>query len=58
MLTYGGVGHYSATKTFDDFFSQALEYEVRKKIDVLTVRPFYVTTPMTRNTTSLTHATA
>ena len=58
MFSYKGTAHYSATKTYDDFFSRALEPEVRHKVDVLTVRPFYVTTPMTKKTTSFMHSTA
>lgn len=58
MLVYEGTAHYSATKTYDDVFSQIINLELNSKIDVLTVRPFYVTTALTRNTESATHATA
>jgi short-subunit dehydrogenase len=57
MAAFAGAVHYSATKTFDDMFSRTIEYELRFKVDVLTVRPFFVTSHMTKNTTSLTHAT-
>lgn len=55
---FGGASNYSATKTFDDYLSLAVEYELRGKIDILTARPFIVTTPMTRNTDSLIHTSA
>lgn len=58
MIVYEGTAHYSATKTYDDVFSEAINMEVNSKVDVLTVRPFYVSTPMTRNTVSATHALA
>ncbi len=58
MIIYQGTAHYSATKTYDDVFSESINLEVKNNIDVLTVRPFYVSTPMTKNTTSATHATA
>ena len=58
MIVYKGTAHYSATKTFDDFFSRALSYELYPTTDVLTVRPFYVSTPMTKNITSLTFCSA
>jgi len=57
MFSYAGTAHYSATKTFDDYFSRALEPEVRHKVDVLTVRPFYVSSSMTKNTSSFMHST-
>ncbi|CAD8051936.1 unnamed protein product [Paramecium sonneborni] len=37
---------YSATKAFDDHFSQSLALEV-EGIDILSHRPFFVTTPLT-----------
>lgn len=49
MIVYKGTAHYSATKTYDDYFSRSLSYEISSKTDVLTVRPFYVSTPMTKN---------
>ena len=40
--------HYGATKTFNDYFSKSLYYELQSKgIDVLTVAPGYVATPLT-----------
>lgn len=50
MAYYAGSGHYSATKKFIDFLSQSLAYEYSSKVDVLTSRPYIVTTSMTRNT--------
>ncbi len=38
---------YSATKAFNDFFSKALSVEYRKKIDILSVRPMFVSTALT-----------
>lgn len=45
---------YCAGKHFDDFFSKSLDYEY-KEVDFLSVRPALVTTPLTRNTSSLIH---
>jgi 17beta-estradiol 17-dehydrogenase / very-long-chain 3-oxoacyl-CoA reductase len=55
LANFSGCVHYSATKKFDDYLSLTLAEEFREKIDVLTVRPFMVTTPMTRNTDSIMH---
>eukprot|EP01017_Pseudomicrothorax_dubius_P030741 TRINITY_DN3859_c0_g2_i2.p1 TRINITY_DN3859_c0_g2~~TRINITY_DN3859_c0_g2_i2.p1 ORF type:complete len:137 (-),score=37.68 TRINITY_DN3859_c0_g2_i2:135-545(-) len=50
---------YSATKAFDDFFSRALALEMyQEKVDVLTLRPFYVTTPMSAMKTGFDTITA
>jgi len=50
---------YSATKTFNKFISQALRAEFAdKNIDVMTMTPCYVTSPMTLNTTNLLFITA
>ena len=39
----------AATKVFDDYFSKALFYELRAKgVDVLSVKPGMVATPMTK----------
>jgi len=38
---------YSGTKAFNDFFSKALSVEYRKNIDILSVRPLFVSTQMT-----------
>jgi len=40
---------YCATKNFNKFFTVALseEYKSRKKVDIMSVAPFFVTTPMT-----------
>jgi len=37
---------YSATKALNDFFSRALSIEFRQKIDFISLRPFWVSTPM------------
>lgn len=42
---------YSATKIFNDYLSRGIKSElIGHKVDVLSVRPLYVATPMTRNT--------
>ena len=40
---------YSSSKAFVDFLSRALSYEYGHKIDILSVRPSEVSTPMTFN---------
>ena len=45
---HGGAG-YCSSKLYDDFLSRALAYEYRKKIDILSVKPNFVSTPLTRN---------
>jgi 17beta-estradiol 17-dehydrogenase / very-long-chain 3-oxoacyl-CoA reductase len=55
---YAGSAHYAATKTFDDFLSLTIAQEYGSKVDVLTARPFIVTTPMTRNIDSPIHCSA
>ena len=40
---------YSASKAYVDFLSRALSYEYGNKIDILSVRPSEVSTPMTFN---------
>lgn len=54
---YKGAENYSATKTFDDYLSQTLAYENSDKIDILTARPFIVTSTMTRNVDSFINTT-
>jgi len=39
---------YSATKAFNDFFSRALQLEVRDKVDVLSLRAGYVVSNMSQ----------
>ena len=46
----GGAG-YCSSKLYDDFFSRALVYEYGYKIDFLSVKPYLVSTPLTRNIT-------
>ena len=48
----GGAG-YSSSKLYDDFFSRALAYENKNKIDILSFKPLLVSTPLTRNMSSL-----
>ena len=43
-IPYFGV--YSATKAFNDYFSQGLSYEMKKKIDILSLLPMYVETKL------------
>lgn len=49
-----GSSHYSATKSFDDFFTRTIAYEYLK-IDFLSVRPYLVTTTLARNLKSFLH---
>lgn len=42
-------GIYAATKVFDDYFSRGLNYQFEQKIDVISVRPRWVTSKMTSN---------
>ena len=47
-------GTYAATKVFDDYFSKSLFYELRPRgVDVLTVNPGMVATPLTRRKVDL-----
>jgi 17beta-estradiol 17-dehydrogenase / very-long-chain 3-oxoacyl-CoA reductase len=46
---YAGSSHYSATKKLADYISQSVGYECRELVDVLTARPYMVTTAMTHN---------
>ena len=38
---------YSASKAYVDFLSRALSYEYEKSIDIISLRPSEVSTPMT-----------
>jgi len=38
---------YGATKSFDDYFSRVLDYELSEKIDILSFSPLFVSTNMT-----------
>ena len=58
IVTAGGSSNYHATKIFDDFFSRTIGSYMGDRVDVLTARPGRVTTPMLKNTTSLSHSTA
>ena len=58
LVVSNGSGHYLSTKVFDDFFSRTTGSYQKKKIDVLTVRPGRVTTPMLKNTVSMAHSSA
>lgn len=40
---------YSASKAYVDFLSRALSYEYDHKIDIISLRPSEVSTPMTYN---------
>ena len=54
----GGAAHYHATKTFDDFFSRTVRSYLPHKLDILTVRPGRVTTPLVGNQTGPNYTTA
>ena len=49
MAYYAGSSHYSATKKFIDYLSQSVAFECSDKIDILTARPYIVSTSMTKN---------
>lgn len=51
-----GSANYCSTKLYNDIFSRSIEYECSHKIDLLSVRPALVTTPLTRSTSSWLHA--
>ena len=40
---------YSATKVYDDFLSRSLNYEFSNNIDILSLRPLFVSTSMTKH---------
>lgn len=42
------IATYSATKAYSNFFSQSIEMEYEHKIDVLSVRPLYVESNMSK----------
>lgn len=53
MSPMPNFAHYSGTKVFDHNFSHALRYELAfKGIDVLSVMPGLVATPLTKRTKS------
>lgn len=48
--------HYCATKAYDDLFTRTVEVEYRKEsVDFLSVRPYLVTSSMTRNQSTILH---
>ena len=50
------VSTYSATKVYNDFFSRAIQMEYEHKIDILSVRPLYIETNMSKQARSCTVA--
>lgn len=50
------VTNYSATKAFVDSFSQALSLEYENQIDILSLRPMYVESNMSKQRASFTVA--
>lgn len=50
-MPFGQV--YSGSKAFDDYFSRALSIEYINQLDILSVRPCAVSTPLTRYTNRL-----
>ena len=49
MIPFPSVAVYSAGKAFDDFFSRAQFEQYGDQIDFLSVRPSYVSTPLTNH---------
>lgn len=49
---------YSATKAYNDFFSQSLAMEYSHKVDVLSLRPMYVESKLSKMEKSCTVASA
>ena len=52
------ISTYSATKAYNDFFSQSIQMEYAHKIDILSVRPMYVATGLSKMEKSCTVASA
>ncbi len=50
------ISVYSATKAYNDFFSQSIEMEYSQKIDILSVKPLYVESNMSKMKKSCTVA--
>ncbi|EAR88258.2 oxidoreductase, short chain dehydrogenase/reductase family protein (macronuclear) [Tetrahymena thermophila SB210] len=46
-LIFAGFAMYGGTKSFNDYFSRSLSEEYKGKLDVLSVKPGWVNTPMT-----------
>ncbi len=42
------ISTYCATKVYNDFFSQSIQMEYSHKIDILSVRPMYVATGLSK----------
>lgn len=42
------ISTYSATKAYNDFFTQSIQMEYSHKIDILSVRPMYVATGLSK----------
>ena len=47
-VPYNGYHAYSASKAYDDYLSRCLSYEY-PKLDIISLRPSEVSTPMTSN---------
>jgi len=50
------ISVYSATKAYNDFFSQAIQMEYSHKIDILSLRPMYVESNLSKKKKSFTVA--
>lgn len=50
------ISTYSATKAYNDFLTQAIQMEYSHKIDILSVRPMYVETGLSKMKKSCTVA--
>lgn len=50
------ISTYSATKAYNDFLTQAIQMEYSYKIDILSVRPMYVETGLSKMQKSCTVA--
>lgn len=46
-ISVGKTTMYEAAKAFNDHFSKACYYELKKSLDVISLKPMYVETPMT-----------
>jgi short-subunit dehydrogenase len=52
------IATYCATKAYNDFFTQAIQMEYSHKIDILSVRPMYVATGLSKMEKSCTVASS
>ena len=47
-IQYVNFIQYNAVKAFDNMHSKLMSYELKKEIDIISVKPMYVATPLTK----------